>query len=61
MFDARGLPSYVIEYVLFHEMLHLKHRSRIHASRLVIHTPEFKAEEKTFRDYEKAKLALKEI
>src|ERR1051326_2182988 len=37
MFDARGLPSYVIEYVLFHEMLHLKHRSRIHASRLVIH------------------------
>ena len=61
MFDARDLPPYVIEYVLFHEMLHLKHQSRIHDSRLMVHTPEFKAEEKTFRDYERAKLALKRI
>jgi hypothetical protein len=42
-------------------MLHLKHQSRIHDSRLMVHTPEFKAEEKTFRDYERAKLALKRI
>jgi predicted metal-dependent hydrolase len=61
IFDARNLPAYVIEYVLFHEMLHLKHQSRIHASRMMVHTPEFKAEEKTFRDYERAKLALKLI
>jgi len=61
IFDAGDLPSYVIEYVLFHEMLHLKHQSRIHHSRMIVHTPEFKAEEKTFRDYERAKLALKHI
>jgi predicted metal-dependent hydrolase len=61
IFDVRDLPPYVVEYVLFHEMLHLKHQSRIHASRKIVHTPEFKAEEKTFRDFEKAKLALKFI
>jgi hypothetical protein len=42
-------------------MLHLKHQSRVHHSRMIVHTPEFKAEEKTFRDYEKAKLSLKFI
>ncbi len=61
VFDAPDVPAFVIEYVLFHEMLHLKHRSRIHASRLMVHTPEFKAEEKSFRDYEKAKMWLKLI
>jgi hypothetical protein len=61
IFDARDLPPYVVEYVLFHEMLHLKHRSRVHDSRMMVHTPEFKAEEKTFRNYERAKLALKLI
>jgi hypothetical protein len=61
IFDVPDLPSYVVEYVLFHEMLHLKHQSRIHRSRMVVHTPEFKAEEKTFPDFEKAKLALKHI
>ena len=61
IFDVPNLPPYVVEYVLFHEMLHLKHRSRIHDSRVMVHTPEFKAEEKTFRDYEKAKLSLRLI
>ena len=61
IFDVQDLPSYVVEYVLFHEMLHLKHQSRIHRWRMVVHTPEFKTEEKTFRDFEKAKLALKHI
>ena len=58
IFDVPNLPPYVLEYVLFHEMLHLKHRSRVCDSRMMVHTPEFKAEEKTFRDYEKAKLSL---
>jgi hypothetical protein len=61
IFDVPNLPPYVVEYVLFHEMLHLKHRSRVHDSRVMVHTPEFKADEKTFRYYEKAKLSLKLI
>jgi len=61
VFDAQNIPTYVIEYILFHEMLHLKHRSRIEDCRMVVHTREFKAEEKTFRDYQKAKLFLRNI
>ena len=58
VFDVPGVPTYVVAYVLFHEMLHLKHRSRVDDSRLIVHTPEFKAEEKRFREYEEAKLWL---
>jgi predicted metal-dependent hydrolase len=58
IFDVPGVPMYVVAYVLFHEMLHLKHQSRAHDSRLIVHTPEFKAEEKRFREYEEAKFWL---
>jgi hypothetical protein len=61
IFDVPGIPKYVVAYVLFHEMLHLKHRSRVDDSRLVIHTPEFRAEEKRFLQYEEAKLWLTKI
>jgi len=61
LFDTPDIPSYVLDYIMFHEMLHLKHRSRIHDSRLIVHTPEFKTEERKFADYRPAKLWLKEL
>jgi len=51
----------VTSYILFHEMLHVKHRSRVHDSRRIVHTREFKADEKRFRQYEEAKLWLDRI
>jgi hypothetical protein len=56
--DMRNIPAYVVEYVVFHEMLHLKHRIRVRDSRMIIHTPEFRAEEKRFLQYEQAKVWL---
>jgi hypothetical protein len=61
LFDAVDVPLYVTEYVLFHEMLHVKHQSRVEDSRLMVHTPEFKAEEKRFAQYAEAKIWLKRI
>jgi hypothetical protein len=61
VFDAPGVPAYAAEYVMFHEMLHVKHHSRVQASRLIVHTPEFKIEEKQFLQYREAKLWLKRI
>lgn len=61
VFDVPGVPTYVVAYILFHEMLHLKHRSRVDDSRLIVHTTEFKAEEKRFREYRDAKLWLTKI
>lgn len=61
VFDSPDVPRYVAEYVMFHEMLHVKHQSRVHDSRLIVHTPEFKIEEKRFLQYREAKLWLKQI
>ena len=60
-FDSPEVPLTVTEYVMFHEMLHVKHQSRVQNSRLIVHTPEFKSEEKRFPQYEQAKLWLKHI
>lgn len=56
VFDTPSVPSYVVEYVMFHEMLHVKHQSQVHDSRLIVHTPEFKREEHSFSHYQEAKL-----
>jgi predicted metal-dependent hydrolase len=60
LFDSPDIPRYVTEYVLFHEMLHVKHRSRVQDSRLIVHTAEFKIEEKAFMQYGEARLWLKQ-
>jgi len=61
IFDTASIPPYVVEYVMFHEMLHVKHQSRVHNSRMIIHTPEFKREERSFSQYQAAKVWLKKI
>jgi predicted metal-dependent hydrolase len=38
----------VVEYILFHEMLHLKHPVKLRGSRRCVHSKEFAAEEKLF-------------
>ena len=61
VFDSPEVPSYVTEYVMFHEMLHVKHQSRVLDSRLIVHTREFRVEEKRFGLYNEAKLWLKRV
>src|SRR5438309_3236513 len=48
IFDHPGLPAYVLEYIVYHEMLHLKHPVRLRGSRRCVHSAEFQAEEKMF-------------
>ncbi len=61
LFDSADVPFYAAEYVMFHEMLHMKHQSEVHNSRLVVHTHDFKIEEKRFLHYREAKGWLKQI
>ena len=61
VFDAPRIPSYVLDYVMYHEMLHVTHRTRIQDCRVIVHTPEFKREERRFAQYEDAKRWLKQI
>lgn len=56
--DRPGVPQFAVEYVLFHEMLHLKHPTRRSGCSLVSHSPEFREEEKQFAEFEKARRIL---
>ena len=48
IFDNPAVPRYVLEYIVYHEMLHLKHPVKLRGSRRCVHSAEFQAEEKLF-------------
>ncbi len=52
--DARDVPEWFVEYILFHEMLHIKHPARLINGRRYYHTNTFRAEEQRFPYYEEA-------
>jgi predicted metal-dependent hydrolase len=52
--DQRGVPEYVVAYVLYHEMLHLKHPIRFARCRRESHSSQFRKEEKLFEEYQRA-------
>jgi hypothetical protein len=56
--DRPGIPQFVVEYVLFHEMLHVKHPTRRSGCSLISHSPEFRAEEKRFENFKLARKVL---
>ncbi len=56
--DRRDVPSFVVEYVLFHEMLHVKHPMRAASCGLQSHSAEFRREERHFAPYERARRFL---
>jgi SprT-like family len=56
--DRPGVPQCAVEYVLFHEMLHVKYPTRRSGCTLVSHSPEFRAEEKLFVQFERARKIL---
>jgi hypothetical protein len=52
--DHEKVPEYVVAYVLYHEMLHLKHPMRFARCRRESHSARFRSEEKSFTDYARA-------
>ena len=61
IFDRPETPRYAIEYLLYHEMLHLKHPVRVKAGRRCVHSREFQAEERLFPQLEEAREFLKTL
>jgi len=61
IFDHARVPRYVVEYIVYHEMLHLRHPVKLRGSRRCVHGPEFQAEEKLFPELEKAKAFLRRL
>ena len=59
VFDTPKTPRYVVEYILYHEMLHVKHPAEYRTERRCVHTSAFRAEEKRFPEYAQALRYLK--
>lgn len=52
--DSTRVPDYVIDFVMYHDLLHKKLDVKVVDGRRYAHTPEFHAEERKFRQYEQA-------
>ncbi len=61
VFDRASVPRYAIEYLVYHEMLHLRHPVKLRGSRRLVHPPAFQEEEKLFPQLAEAKQFLKRL
>jgi hypothetical protein len=61
IFDEEHVPPIALEYVVFHEMLHLRFPVDHSGSRRRVHTREFRAEERKFPRLKEAKEILKRM
>ena len=59
--DHPAVPQVAVEYVLYHEMLHVKHPTRRSGCSLLSHSPEFRAEERRFADFDRARRVLDQL
>jgi predicted metal-dependent hydrolase len=59
--DDASIPRFVVEYVLYHEMLHVKHPARLVSGRTVYHGPAFREDEKEFERFNEALKWLEQI
>jgi predicted metal-dependent hydrolase len=61
IFDEPAVPRHVVEYIVYHEMLHLKHPVKLRGSRRCVHSAEFQAEEKLFPQLSAVQAYLKRM
>jgi predicted metal-dependent hydrolase len=61
LFDHPAVPRYAVEYIVYHEMLHLRHPVKLKGSRRCVHSAEFRAEEKLFPQLEAAQRFLRRL
>jgi hypothetical protein len=61
LLDRPEVPKLAVEYVMYHEMLHVRHPVEHRGARRCVHTAEFKAAEKQFEGFKEAKAFLKAL
>lgn len=59
--DDAKVPKFVVEYVLYHELLHIKHPTKVINGRRYSHTPVFRTDERKFPRYEEAEDLLEKL
>jgi len=59
--DAESIPLEIVEFLVFHEMLHIRIPLERRGSRRVVHSHAFHEAEKAFPDYRRVRERLKKI
>jgi len=59
--DDEKIPMSLLDYVMYHEALHVKHGIYYDNGRRIVHTSAFKNDEKKFEDWERAEALLKKL
>jgi hypothetical protein len=59
--DHAEVPEYVVDFVMYHELLHKKHGETILNGRRFVHTPEFRREEQQFEKFAEASAFLNRL
>ncbi len=61
IFDQPHVPKLALDYVMFHEMLHIRYPVDHNGARRRVHTKEFRDAEKQFPKFKEAKELLKKL
>ncbi|MGH9431017.1 MAG: M48 family peptidase [Terriglobia bacterium] len=61
MLDSPSVPLEVVEYLVYHEMLHMVYPVQRKGHRRIVHTREFQAAERRFPHYPQVQQALKSL
>jgi hypothetical protein len=59
--DSTQVPEWFVEFILYHEMLHIKHAARMINGRRYYHTAAFRLDERRFTKYEEAQRWLEQV
>ena len=59
--DHTRVPAYVVDYVMFHELLHKKHGAPLVNQRRAVHTAIFRQDERRFKEIDRAQKWLNKL
>lgn len=61
LLDSPEVPEVLVEFVLYHEMLHMKHSPKVVNGRRIYHSAAFRADERRFEQFDAAQVALDKL
>jgi hypothetical protein len=59
--DQGNVPELAMDFLMYHELLHKKHRTEWRSGRGYVHTPAFKEDERRFEGWEQAEKMLEQV
>ena len=60
-FDSPNVPRFLVDYLVFHEMLHIEFPVERNGHRRVVHSRAFREAEKRFQHFEKARRRIRQM